>query len=298
MRNLVTSASAAAIASIMATAPGLAQESGAGGPAMPGAASGGERAANEITCREIVAMDTATVPGVLYFISGHREGSAGAAGAGGPAQIGESGGTGAAPEMAASGGAAAGAEAGAASGEPATEAASAAETPSVGENSPALEQADQATAGNTAGAVTDAGGADAAGTPLQARDFEAVPDDAAGTETAGSAADTAAGQVPESSTPMQQADVAAAADSAAEITQADSSQATEDQEFEAAAGQGAGGDGQVMLTRVVGHFEIPVEQVMIACAETPDSPAADVVEQQRTPSDMTGGGAAQPESSN
>lgn len=37
-------------------------------------ASSGERSARDVTCRELTALDTATVPGVLYFISGYREG--------------------------------------------------------------------------------------------------------------------------------------------------------------------------------------------------------------------------------
>lgn len=34
----------------------------------------GQRNADEITCRELTAMDTKTVPGVLYYISGYRAG--------------------------------------------------------------------------------------------------------------------------------------------------------------------------------------------------------------------------------
>lgn len=42
-----------------------------------GASSGsmGERSPDQVTCADITAMDTRFVPGVLYYVSGYREGS-------------------------------------------------------------------------------------------------------------------------------------------------------------------------------------------------------------------------------
>jgi HdeA/HdeB family len=191
------------------------------------AGQGGGMDAAEITCREIVAMDTATVPGVLYFISGYRAGQQdamqpGAIQQGGMQQGGMQ-----------QGGGAASADAGAAGGDGQTVGAGGAATdtaaagsPSVGEGSDAMRQANEAAAGNTAGAVTDMGGADAAGRPMQNQ---------------GTAA-SAIGQE---------------------------------------GGGMAGGGGQVQVSRVAGYFEIPVEQTIVACQQSMDQRASDVIEQQR-----------------
>jgi hypothetical protein len=79
MRQILTTVSAAALASLLAGWPAAAQqeegeEVGAPEDAADWGTAEDARGAGEITCRELTLIDTATVPGVLHFIAGHRAG--------------------------------------------------------------------------------------------------------------------------------------------------------------------------------------------------------------------------------
>ncbi len=55
--------------------------------------------------------------------------------------------------------------------------------------------------------------------------------------------------------------------------------------------QAAGGPGgETQIVRIRGFFEIPIEETIIACAETPDTPVAEVIEEQRAGADGSSGG--------
>jgi hypothetical protein len=68
MRKQLLLASSVAI---LLTCPALAQDTAG---TTDQTASTEARSPRDVTCREITALDTATVPGVLYFISGFKEG--------------------------------------------------------------------------------------------------------------------------------------------------------------------------------------------------------------------------------
>ena len=50
---------------------------------------------------------------------------------------------------------------------------------------------------------------------------------------------------------------------------------------EQASASGSGSGGSMNVVRVTGMFEIPVEQVMVVCGQSPDMKASDAVEQNR-----------------
>jgi 6,7-dimethyl-8-ribityllumazine synthase len=56
--------------------------------------------------------------------------------------------------------------------------------------------------------------------------------------------------------------------------------ASTDADAEAARDMPAG-EAEATLVRVRGHFEIPIERTVLACAEDPDALLADVIEEQR-----------------
>ncbi|WP_457939369.1 HdeA/HdeB family chaperone [Mesorhizobium sp. 10J20-29] len=76
MRNLLTATSLAALLAAGSLGVAHAQSETGAKPTEQSASSSipSERDAREITCRELTAMDRATVPGVLYFISGYSAG--------------------------------------------------------------------------------------------------------------------------------------------------------------------------------------------------------------------------------
>lgn len=88
MRFFMTGASAAAIAMAM-TGPAAAQQGQDADQQQ-----GGERGAAEISCKDLSMMDTARIPGALYFIAGHQAGAGEAAPAEGEDQQGAGGMTG------------------------------------------------------------------------------------------------------------------------------------------------------------------------------------------------------------
>jgi hypothetical protein len=150
-------------------------------------AATGQRAADQLTCADIATMDTAVVPGTLYFIAGYQEGRGmGMGQREGDAEI-----TGATGTAATAG---------------------------------AADQAGSGEAGATTG--TDDGGA----TGLAGTGTAATGQDATG----GSGSGAAAGGAP----------------------------------------------AQPRIAAVSGFFEIPVEQVMRVCAETPERSVSDVVREE------------------
>lgn len=216
MRLLLTGVSAAALTALSSGA--IAQQAGAGAN---GAQAGAvERGADEITCLDISMMDTALVPGVLYFVSGYREGAA---------------------------------REGAADAMPELENATTALEDPQGEL-PGMEDA----------------------TVAQER---RMADDEPGPAVAGTEADPA----------MEEAEIVEGDPEAfaedvevwpLENDEADPEAAEDareaDHEEPAAA---APAEAQVVAVR--GHFEIPIERTVLACAEDPDALLADVIEAQR-----------------
>jgi hypothetical protein len=190
-----------------AAVPAVAQDSSASTQA-----TGAQRGADEITCQEISTMDTATVPGVLYYISGYNvgreEGMAGATGG---------------------------------------------------------------TASNTTGTTT--GGSDAgSGTTAQSGSTTSgsATTDSTASADSGTAADTTA-----STTNAPAADASGSgttADTSGSTTTADSSAAG------SSSGTSATANPQVAMIR--GYFQIPVENIVVACRNAPDSRASDVIKQQ------------------
>jgi hypothetical protein len=198
MRLLLAGASAAALTALSTGA--LAQQAAPG--AGQGDADAVERSADQATCLDISRMDVALVPGVLYFVAGHREGASG---------------EGASPAM---------------------------EDPD-GEL-PGMEDATVAQEGASA---DDEPGPAVAGT-----EDDPTADDEEIAEDGEDAAEDAAGT------------------DAAEV-EADAPQAAEASDPDAA--------DQDQPVRVRGHFEIPIERTVLACAEDPDALLAEVIEQQR-----------------
>src|SRR5690606_6592968 len=77
MKLYMTGVSAAAIAVAMAGSAAAQQDEGGGQQ------PGGERSAAEFTCDDLSKMDTARLPGALYFIAGHHVGATEGEGGGG-----------------------------------------------------------------------------------------------------------------------------------------------------------------------------------------------------------------------
>jgi len=71
MRRSIAWTGGAVLAAALAL-PAAAQTSGEAGQQEQ--AAGGQRTADQMTCAEIAMMDTAVVPGTLYFIAGYEEG--------------------------------------------------------------------------------------------------------------------------------------------------------------------------------------------------------------------------------
>jgi hypothetical protein len=198
MRLLLAGASAAALTALSTGA--FAQQ------ATPGAGEGDadavERSADQVTCLDISRMDVALVPGVLYFVAGHREGA------------------------------------------------------SAGLEDPAgeLPGMEDATVAQERATADDEPGPAVAGTEDDptADDEEIVED--------GEQAD-------------DNGEDAAGTDVADDADEADATQASEASDPDTA--------DQDQPIRVRGHFEIPIERTVLACAEDPDALLAEVIEQQR-----------------
>lgn len=192
--------------------PAWAQDSGGGSSSAQQSANAGGRSASDVTCREITAMDTQTVPGILYFISGYREGER--SGMAGDQQAG-------------------------------------AQTSASDPTAASAEGSDgngQTTAtGSTSGSADSGGGTSAT----------------AGSGSGGSGATSGA-------------DMAAAGSGSSNSGPSDSGTSGS----ASAGGSGSGMTPQVSAVR--GYFDIPVEQVMVACQAEPESPASDVMDRQRS----------------
>lgn len=169
--------------------------------------AGAQRGGNDITCREISTMDTATVPGVLYFISGYTAGrdDAMAAGSGGTASNATGSGSG------------------------------------------------DMTSGATAQTGSDATGSASSGSTASSADA--------------SATEGAAGETTASTSTTQSSDTSGS------TTTADAGSTTGQ-----AASDGTTANPQVGMIR--GYFNVPVERVMVACQNAPDSRASDVIRQE------------------
>lgn len=142
-----------------------------------GADSQGDKSPDQVKCHEIVTMDTAVVPGTLYYIAGYRHGS-------------------------------------------------------------------------------DKAGAMEGSTDASASDSGSTATDATGTDTTGDAMDS--GDTAQSDMSASDTDSAASDDAAA-----------------------GSDDMQPQIVRVSGFYEIPVEEVMTVCAETPDRNVSDVVDEKK-----------------
>lgn len=157
-----------------------------------------DRSAGDITCAEITALDTAQVPGMLYYIAGYDKGS----------QDGQSAGS--------------------------------------GESS----QSDSTKAGGNA----SAGGS---GDTSQTQ--------ASGSNSGGSGSDDASAQ---------------SVDSGNESASGGSDDMSQSQSGSANASTGSEASSQVNVVRVAGFYEIPIERTILACGQTPDKRAGDVVREQ------------------
>jgi hypothetical protein len=232
MRLLLTGASAAALTALSSGA--FAQQAGAGATEPTGAeAETVERGADQITCLDITLMDTALVPGVLYFVAGHREGVAGDRE--GAATVLED------PE-----------------GElPGMEDATVAQERRVADDEPG-----PAVAGTEADPALD--------------DVEIAEDD----DEERVAEDDGEERVAE-----DDGEERAAEDDGEERAAEDDATAPETaegaREAEQERGEADGPAVEAQVVRVRGHFEIPIERTVLACAEDPDALLADVIEAQR-----------------
>ena len=214
MTRMLLLASAAVLTTAAAN-PALAQDS----TQSPGAQRGGD----EITCREITAMDTATVPGVLYFISGYSaarsDGMSGQAG-GSASNMNDSGVSGA----------------------------------DAGSGATASSDAGDSNSSSAAGAdsTTGTAAADAGNTSDTTGSTSQVPD-STGTSSSGSGSATA--------------------DNASGSTS-------------------ASGKANPQIGMIRGYFEVPVERVVVACKNAPDSRASDVIRQESGSGAASGGSSA------
>lgn len=174
-----------------------------------------ERSPDTVTCADITAMETALVPGTLYYIAGYKEGSGSGT--------------------------------------------------SMGESSAPTESAE----------ASEAASGDAAATT--AADGSTVTSDAntsADSDTDETAADAM--------TSADGSQITSDANTSASTTgegESDSSQAAD-----TAGDQSGTPDGDVTIVRVSGMFEIPVEEVITVCTDSPEMTASDAIEQKRSES--------------
>jgi hypothetical protein len=177
------------------------------GSAATGQDSMGQRNADQMTCADIATMDTAVVPGTLYFIAGYQQGR-------------DSG-----------------------------------------------MQEDSADVTGVTGTSATPGAADSTGSGSAATGTTGTGDTtAAGSTGTTGSTDSTGGATSESGT-------AGSTETAGTTGQGTT-------------GQGSGGSassdasGQAQLAAISGFFEIPVEQVMRVCAESPERSVSDVVREE------------------
>jgi hypothetical protein len=245
MRFLMTGVSGFALACLAGGA--LAQDKAA-----PGAMPEAERAADQITCGDLSAMQTTLVPGVLYFVAGHREGAAaGTSPEGGQAALDDAEG-----EQAVLDGA----------------------------------EGEQAVLDDPEGEM--AGMEDA--TVAQEAQLEPEEEPGVGPAVAGREEDPAVDEPEllgaEADTDEAEVDLAEDENGAAEMAETEEGELAVDEaalDGDAAPEMGlepelAEGETEAAeAVRVRGHFEIPIEQTVIACSQDPDALVADVIEDQR-----------------
>tara|TARA_B000000460_G_scaffold131053_1_gene92238 strand:+ start:11812 stop:12678 length:867 start_codon:yes stop_codon:yes gene_type:complete len=205
--------------------------------------TGKEQSPDSVTCADITAMDTALVPGTLYYIAGYKKGSD------------------------------AGMSAGQGGGQSAAAGASGA-TGSASGDSSATTAADGSTvtsdANTSANSAMDKPASDAA----TAADGSAITRDAntsANSGSSGAASDTT--MATDSSATAAGADASASASGGG--------QSGGGMSADAGGSQAGSAGGDVAIMRVSGMFEIPVEEVITACTDTPEMKAADAIEQKR-----------------
>jgi len=194
----------------------------------------GTKSADTIKCADIITMDTAVVPGVLYFVAGHQEGSK--AGMNNAASDGSQtmSDTGTSDTMASD--------------------TTASGTDSGTSGSATADSSGSLTTDTTGVGVTDTTGLGATGT---------TDSGATGTtDTLATGTDTTT-------------------DTALDDATTDSATTDSTMTDSATAGATDGSDmgDQMRIMRVAGLYEIPVEEVMTVCNQTPDENVSDVVEQ-------------------
>ncbi|MCQ0970454.1 hypothetical protein MLD63_08465 [Paracoccus sp. TK19116] len=194
------------------------------------AGASGEKSPDTVTCAEIIAMDTALIPGALYFITGYGEGHQ-ASGA----------------SMSDAGAASAGSEA---------------------EQGSTDEMNGSSSAGGNAVAETMANGVEGDTTAATS----GSTDTGAGTDQAESDASDAQSAAP-------------AAEMADSIEPQSSSEATDGAMSQDASG--AASNTQAEVVRITGLYEIPIEEVVTFCGESPDMTAMDAVRQHAAGSSET-----------
>lgn len=263
MKKLLCSASLAALMSTAAWGIALAQTNDTSASASSNSASSGDanqasssnsggnsqsgganmqREASDVTCRELTGMDTATVPGILYFISGYNAGSQkgmnGQAMNGGQMNAGQGAGS-ADNNMAASG--------------------------NSSGSSAATTNADNSS--STAGSATNnaANSSDAsASTAGTTTSTDLTNSGKSGSSGASASADNS-----------DTSNTSASKSSTATDTTSDNSAANGN----AGAKTGTAG-GTMRVSALRGYFDIPVEKTVVACRNAPDSRASDVIKQQ------------------
>lgn len=216
MIRMVLLASAAVLTTVAGN-PAFAQDS-------TQSTGGAQRGGDEITCREVTAMDTATVPGVLYFISGYS---------------------------AARSDGMAGQESGSAS----------------NMNDTDVSGAD---AGSGAAAKSDAGGSNSSSAAgADSTTGTAAADAGSTSDATGSASDVSPASTGTSS-------------SGSGSATADSSSGS----------SSASGKANPQIGMIRGYFEVPVERVVVACKNAPDSRVSDIIRQESGSGAGSGGTSA------
>lgn len=182
----------------------------------------GEKTADNITCADIVSMDTAIVPGVLYFVAGYHEGN----------------GSGASDSQA--------------------------------DMSQTTSNTETGGAESSDPTMSDPGNSDIATYNPATSDTASSGSGSSGAADAtGSASDTTEAGAASSGT-------SAAASSGDTATSSDTSQAAS---AENGADTSTSGDDKMRVMRVAGLYEIPVEDVLTVCNDSPDDKVGDVVKQ-------------------